>query len=1478
MSLIDTLDKEEVDTFKRVIEEVRQQKIDLTEPKQIREIEPIESWVESPYYVGRDGQQLYDFWKEHLIDVFSDNGRDYTEIIVSGSIGCLNENTKIPTSKGLISLKEIDKKFRDGEEIKVLSEEGYKKIYGVKDNGYVKTKKIKTKQGREVEGTLNHRFRVVEDGEIIWKRFDELKEKDSLVMTRKETPFGDVDVNKDVAYFLGYLTGDGWTSVNSTKKDRENNMLGVIYSDEYNIEEKLKRGIEYLCGYYIEVKGNNDKMNHLRANNESIVRSLLEEGLGKGAKSKNIIRRVYSWNKNSLSEFLRGLFDADGTVNHSSIAITLASKKLIYNIADILSMYGINYYVDEKTMNTNEFKAWRLRIVNRKSWNKFRDEIGFKIDYKSDKLDELCKFRGYKNDRMIVPDANQVLNKMMEENKINNYTKNRSLFGWYKREQRVTLKTIERLYEIYPEWIEQSDYLKYILDNDMFFDEVVKIEDSECYTRDLAVEDSPTYCFKGFISHNTGKSTFALFAMLRKLYELSCYENIAGLFDLMSTSMIVFVYFSVNRTQAEMTGFGQFKSLLDSIPYFKENFKRNEDLNSVIQLPENLLFTHGSKAEHAIGMNLIGSILDEANFFKGEEQNPNKNAEEKYSRVADLYSSMVNRARSRFMSKGEDHSLSILVSSATHSSSFTQKRIEEKADDPTTKIIDSKLWEVKPDNYSNDKFTVFIGSEVLDPYVVDDVTDVNEFLDSIGENKIDKDKSIEYALSKVPERYKDLFRKIPVDFKRNFKNNLIKALQDIGGVSVAPMGRLFSSKPVYNDAMKRGKKKGLKHPFYKNEFVIATNSDMKVSDYLREGYVFLNRDKPRFIHIDQSTTTDSTGFAMCHIGEVINEEGVSKPYINIDLMVRINPPDPPKEISIGKVRDFVFYLRDNMDLYINKVSYDWYACISEGHKINTEKEGIVNIENIKIGDKVLTENGYKEVKDTFCYKKAPVLKIITKSGRWIEGTPNHKIKVLKEWDYNGKRTPVWEWKRFDEIEKDDVVYTEMLETDKKDYVELKGGGEIIGHGHGKIDGYKLPEYLEEDLAYIIGYYIGDGYMNEDGIWFTYNKGEFEKFNRKIKEYFNYDMNLLEREKINSKGNKYIKRDSIISSRDLVKFLNKNGVECVGGLNKYIPEIIWKSPKSVIKAFVGGLVDSDGCVDKKGASRGRIQFSNHSKDLIFGLQNLLMMGLGIKSTISVVDEMKYRNENSLVSKCQDKGYILRTVGERSKLHDIPSWKVQERLSNREGRDIYDRVEKVEKGQADVYDIEVEEENAYYVNGFYSHNSQESRQVLNESGIEAEHRSIDKTDEYYLSLVRLLYEERIDLYKYEVFENELFDLIHNRKKGRVDHPPNGCLIGDTEVRVINKDGEEKNIKIEDLVDNNEGKKTHSVNIDNGEVEEVDIKSPRVTKYVKELIRIILVDGSEVVCTPNHPVLCRNKNKMIYRYAGDIREGDDVIKIVD
>ncbi len=67
-------------------------------------------------------------------------------------------------------------------------------------------------------------------------------------------------------------------------------------------------------------------------------------------------------------------------------------------------------------------------------------------------------------------------------------------------------------------------------------------------------------------SLGSGKSTAGEFGLIRKIYELSCFEPIPYLFNFMKSSTIFFIYFSITLFQEERTGFGKMRTILDSIP------------------------------------------------------------------------------------------------------------------------------------------------------------------------------------------------------------------------------------------------------------------------------------------------------------------------------------------------------------------------------------------------------------------------------------------------------------------------------------------------------------------------------------------------------------------------------------------------------------------------------------------------------------------------------------------------------------------------------------------------------------------------------------------------------------------------------------------------------------------------------------------------------------------------------------------------
>lgn len=419
-----------------------------------------------------------------------------------------------------------------------------------------------------------------------------------------------------------------------------------------------------------------------------------------------------------------------------------------------------------------------------------------------------------------------------------------------------------------------------------------------------------------------GKTTFMTFCFLRLLYELSCYDNPHALYGLMPGTTIMLAYLSLNRDIAEATGYGDLRSLLDSVPYFKEYFPRNYRLSNDIDWPDrNIKVTSGSRISHVIGTNLIGAALDEANFNGSGEATESSVAN--ISRAQGIYSSLRIRGEQRFSLNGIDYSLSILISSSTTANSFTESRLKLAATNCHIYHINSVAYEVAPWKYSNEKFAVFIGNEQLDPTICDNIATFNNILDSLRIPRVDggEDTDVKDLISQLGENDKDLFRFVPINFKESFKTDIIKGLQDVCGVSVNSVGRLFTAKRYYNACIDEG----LEHPFIQDDFTLSTGSEVKGIEYLKSDWKPRHPDRPRYIHIDQSTSSDSTGITMCHICDMKEVNGENKPVIEIDFMVRITPPLPPEKIHIAKCREMVLDICKKFNLQIGKFTYDTFG-------------------------------------------------------------------------------------------------------------------------------------------------------------------------------------------------------------------------------------------------------------------------------------------------------------------------------------------------------------------------------------------------------------------------------------------------------------------------------------------------------------------------------------------------------------------------
>jgi hypothetical protein len=432
---------------------------------------------------------------------------------------------------------------------------------------------------------------------------------------------------------------------------------------------------------------------------------------------------------------------------------------------------------------------------------------------------------------------------------------------------------------------------------------------------DIEVEGSHTYISDGgLINHNTGKSTCGLYILLRKLYELSCYRNIAGLFGMMSNSFTAFLYFSLTKYQAERTGYGQLRSIIDGIPYFNECFCRNKYRNSTLDFPENVRMFYGASTGDMIGMNVIASILDEANFF-GDSSGSDVN----YGDVAKLHDSIMSRQSSRYTKNGVNHSLSVVISSSTFQSSYTQQLYERSLTDSSIKYARARLWDIKPKGtYSDKMFYVFAGNEKFDPFMIESTSDLCAKLGI----SLDPSLDIPDAISKLSQEYRNLVDEVPIDFYNIYKSNIIQGLQDFSGMSVSSTGKLFTSRSVFDSCID----KSIQPLFSKNEFIIETCNDEPYNciQYYLNGIEFPHKECPRYLHIDIGVANDAYGIACCYKHGTKLVDGVEVPEYFFDFSLRIVPPPAPKRVSISRCHEFIKYMRDNLGLRIGLVSFDQF--------------------------------------------------------------------------------------------------------------------------------------------------------------------------------------------------------------------------------------------------------------------------------------------------------------------------------------------------------------------------------------------------------------------------------------------------------------------------------------------------------------------------------------------------------------------------
>jgi stage V sporulation protein R len=433
-------------------------------------------------------------------------------------------------------------------------------------------------------------------------------------------------------------------------------------------------------------------------------------------------------------------------------------------------------------------------------------------------------------------------------------------------------------------------------------------------------------------------------------------------------------------------------------------------------------------------------------------------------------------------------------------------------------------------------------------------------------------------------------------------------------------------------------------------------------------------------------------------------------------------------------RDIISMIREEMLYFLpqikTKIINEGWACAT-GDSLLITSRGIMRFDalyaerqspvSVAVGEPSVSY----PVLDYHCQPDTPTIRITTKRGFTIEGAHEHRV-LLRDgrWVYLkditvgdevalAVGTEVWSEAHqplptprsrsatlADAAREAGVSYytvlrhlrgrktlrAEAIEQALKRYdIPRDNRGRVLTTRHN----LRLPEHLNEELAYLLGYFVGDGNFTKSGVGFT--TGDAEIVERLTSLLRGWGCNP--RVKYDLQNNSARWRIAV-HSRTLRELFIAIGLSPERkARQKVVPPIVLQSPREVVAAFLRGYFDADAYAGNSG-----VILSSASESLIRTVQTVLL-NFGVLSSISPpqqgVYQLAIRGASARVF-AEKVGFGLKRKAEA----------LQRYIENRRWfcqQEPFDPVIKIERGRADVYDITVADAHRYVANGMIHHNS-------------------------------------------------------------------------------------------------------------------------------------------------------------------------------
>ena len=434
--------------------------------------------------------------------------------------GCLVGDSLVLSSRGLVRVRSLGNPNGDrwqDIDIEVATDEGPQAATKFFVNGVEPVVTVETTRGYQIKGTTMHRIKVVDaSGEWVWRRFADVRPGDRVPLLRgglvgepnavslpplserywTEDHGARVPriVTADLGEFVGYFMGDG--SLHSK------GIRLCVAARDTDLVERLTSLGQRLFGLaptvtartgYIDVAFNSQRLVQWWVACGFAKHDDNPERRGKGL-GAHIPDAILSTNSAEVyGAFVRGLFEADGTVSSGFVSFTTISRSFSHDVQALLLTLGFvsTRKVDRAGSGWSTHDRFVLRLLNASAAHRFGSEIGFG----SARKQALCLAGDHpqaaRHDQ--IPMSRALVQRLTT---VDDGLRSAMLMSVNRKgsvSRRSATALLERTAD--PELRQALSF---------FYDEVVSADlGAEEMTYDLSVPGNVTYVANGFVSHNT---------------------------------------------------------------------------------------------------------------------------------------------------------------------------------------------------------------------------------------------------------------------------------------------------------------------------------------------------------------------------------------------------------------------------------------------------------------------------------------------------------------------------------------------------------------------------------------------------------------------------------------------------------------------------------------------------------------------------------------------------------------------------------------------------------------------------------------------------------------------------------------------------------------------------------------------------------------------------------------------------------------